>query len=215
MNLEEFRQLKIGDRVICTSRDVPEYAEIGTIHRIENYEASVEFYSSRHKQVYYVYISFEGIERMQPDNQKIVITTDGKTTTAKYFDGKKLLDSAEAKCNPTDTFDFGIGAKLAFDRLTRGAKEEIIKENKPFVVGERVQFKTLDEMVKEFGIIDNHIGTSVTFRKDMSHLCGTYTTVEKVGEYLVSLTDFSANGKTDWLYSTEMIKHIDITGGKK
>lgn len=49
--------------------------------------------------------------------QKIVITTDGKTTTARLFDGKKLVKRAEAKCAPSDTFDFAVGAELAVKRL--------------------------------------------------------------------------------------------------
>lgn len=56
--------------------------------------------------------------------QKIVITTDGKTTTAKLYDGKKIIETAEAKCSPSDKFDFAIGAKLAFERLTDSKTEE-------------------------------------------------------------------------------------------
>jgi hypothetical protein len=56
---------------------------------------------------------FEGIA----ENHKIVITTDGKTTTARLFNGKELIKKAEAKCSPDDTFDFMTGAKLAMERL--------------------------------------------------------------------------------------------------
>lgn len=49
---------------------------------------------------------------------KIVITTDGRITTAKlYRHGEPTLKSV-ATCSPDDTFDFAIGAKLALDRLT-------------------------------------------------------------------------------------------------
>lgn len=51
------------------------------------------------------------------DPKKIVITTDGKTTTAKLFNGKDLVKSAEAKCSSCDAFDFEKGAALAVDRL--------------------------------------------------------------------------------------------------
>lgn len=51
------------------------------------------------------------------ENSKIVITTDGKTTTARLFNGKELIRKAEAKCSPDDEFDFMIGAKLAMERL--------------------------------------------------------------------------------------------------
>ena len=45
--------------------------------------------------------------------RKVGITTDGKTTTAKMYEGKRLLKTAESKCSTEDTFDFAIGAKLA------------------------------------------------------------------------------------------------------
>lgn len=62
--------------------------------------------------------------KMRKD-QKIIITTDGKTTTARMFDGKELIKSAEAKCHPDDEFDFETGAKVAFDRLVE--REEKVK----------------------------------------------------------------------------------------
>lgn len=52
-----------------------------------------------------------------PANQRIVVTADGKTTTARLFTGRTLVKSAEAKCSPSDTFDFETGAALALDRL--------------------------------------------------------------------------------------------------
>lgn len=51
-------------------------------------------------------------------NNKIVITTDGKTTLARLYDGNNVIKSAEAKCSPDDEFDFSTGAKIAFERLT-------------------------------------------------------------------------------------------------
>lgn len=69
------------------------------------------------------------------DLKKIVITTDGKTTTAKWFNGKDLVKSAEAKCSSCDTFDFEVGAALAVDRLL--GREE--KPANPFEVGDYVR----------------------------------------------------------------------------
>lgn len=50
-------------------------------------------------------------------NNKIIITTDGKTTTARLYDGKNVIKTAKAECSPEDDFFFEVGAKLAFDRL--------------------------------------------------------------------------------------------------
>lgn len=49
--------------------------------------------------------------------EKVVITTDGYRTTARLYNGKNLLRTTEAKCNPEDTFDFETGARLVFSRL--------------------------------------------------------------------------------------------------
>jgi hypothetical protein len=73
------------------------------------------------------------------DSRKIVITTDGKTTTARLFDGKELIKRAEAKCSPDDKFDFMVGAKLAMERLT-GKKPQ--KPVNPFKVGDFVKIKS-------------------------------------------------------------------------
>ena len=67
------------------------------------------------------------------ENHKIVITADGKTTTARLFDGKELIRKAEAKCSPDDTFDFMVGAKLAMERL------EEPKPVNPFKAGDYVK----------------------------------------------------------------------------
>ena len=58
---------------------------------------------------------FSGLVASLP---KVVITTDGKTTTAKMYEGKKLLKTADSKCSTGDTFDFAIGAKLALESVT-------------------------------------------------------------------------------------------------
>ena len=51
---------------------------------------------------------------------KIVITSDGTTTLAKLFEGSKVIKSAEAKCAPSDTYSFELGANLAYNRLVFG-----------------------------------------------------------------------------------------------
>ncbi len=59
------------------------------------------------------------------DRLKVIITTDGKTTTAKMYEGKKLLKTAESSCSPEDTFDFAVGAKIAFNRLMKNVEMNI------------------------------------------------------------------------------------------
>jgi hypothetical protein len=56
--------------------------------------------------------------------QKIVITTDGKRTTAVLYDGKKRVNEASAVCSDDDEFNFMAGAKIAFERLTEEKEPE-------------------------------------------------------------------------------------------
>jgi hypothetical protein len=80
-------------------------------------------------------------EMLEPvANDKIVITTDGSTVTAQMYRNGIKSESATAKCNPEDTFDFNVGAKLAFDRLMKKATTIKIE------VGKKYKLKAWDEV---------------------------------------------------------------------
>lgn len=66
--------------------------------------------------------SWYEFELVESCTDKIVITTDGKTTTATKYcaDGNEV--TATAKCAPEDEFDFNIGAELALNRLIEKTK---------------------------------------------------------------------------------------------
>lgn len=66
-------------------------------------------------------------------DEGITITRHGNKVVAKR--GKKV---GVAKCSPDDTFDFAVGAKLAFSRLM-GEPEDKPKPNQEFKVGEYVR----------------------------------------------------------------------------
>ena len=57
--------------------------------------------------------SIAGLARME----SIRITADGDKVIAVLKNGKEIVKRAEAKCSPRDTFDFAIGANLAYMRL--------------------------------------------------------------------------------------------------
>lgn len=85
-------------------------------------------------------------EMLEPvTNSKIVITTDGKETLARLYDGDKVVKSAKAICSDDDEFDFVKGTEIAFNRLT--GKENEIEEEPKFKSGDIV-VKTDD--YKEF-----------------------------------------------------------------
>lgn len=119
-------EIKIGDRFVITGN----HRENGNIIEITGVSKIFRCYQPTTR---YFYKTIAGSE---PDNyfdqdswfagilipyasksQKVVITTDGVTTLARLFDGKQVIRSAEARCAPGDTFDFAVGANLAYDRL--------------------------------------------------------------------------------------------------
>lgn len=106
------------------------------------------------------------------NKKKIVITSDGKETLARLYDGYEVIKSAIAKCSPEDTFDFETGARIAFDRLvgTEPIEEKpkyyngkvVCVDNRynesAYTVGKIYQFKDgefmndIGEMAKIYGV---------------------------------------------------------------
>ena len=74
----------------------------------------------------------------------IVIHRSGNVMTAEHRVNREVIKSAKATCAPSDTFDFGTGAKLAFDRLmNRQNIEEAVKAwNEPAPAPEPPKFYT-------------------------------------------------------------------------
>ena len=90
------------------------------------------------------------------NQDKIVITTDGKTTTATHYDGKHVIRKETARCHPEDKFDFLTGAAIAFDRLT--GREEMKKRDLREYLTPGVFGKT--NRYGEFAVI----GTTMVFK---------------------------------------------------
>lgn len=77
-----------------------------------------------------------------------------------------------------------------------------------FKPGDRVQIKMWEEMEKEFGLdIEYDIKCRNRFTTDMKHLCGTFATVSDIlSEHVVRLTNFTARGETEFIFSDDMLK---------
>lgn len=69
-------------------------------------------------------ISTDMIEKVE-ENQMIITYRDGNKVISNLKINGKIVKTAEAKCCPTDIFDFNVGAKLSLDRLF----EENLKED--------------------------------------------------------------------------------------
>lgn len=100
--------------------------------------------------------------------QRIVITTYGKETLARLYDGDKVVKTATAKCSAEDTFDFETGARIAFDRLVAkyhaGDKVKVIANTCCHYakIGEVVTLKNVCDQRNDEGkttwYIDEHYG---------------------------------------------------------
>lgn len=95
---------------------------------------------------------------------KIVITTDGTTTRAVWYDGRKPIKEVKAVCCKEDTFNFDTGARLAFGKLMQmNTKAEAKKALKPlntriFVLDGDKMFKTGHIYAIKDGKMDTSIG---------------------------------------------------------
>ena len=128
-------KFNVGDKVRCLGKhhniDPDFYPENGTVGEIIR---EVPNDNTQAYKVWWKAGSTSGDDRWWAYNddielvpaasaQKIVITTDGVTTLARLYDGKKVVRNAEAKCSPSDTFDLFAGAQLALDRLKANPAE--------------------------------------------------------------------------------------------
>lgn len=70
----------------------------------------------------------------EPEREPCIVELrfDGMTTTAALKRGGRDVKTAEARCNPTDTYSRAEGARVAVERLfAKKRKEDKSKESKP------------------------------------------------------------------------------------
>ena len=92
------------------------------------------------------------------------------------------------------------------NRVEKLEKEKTQKHE--FKVGDRVQFKSWEEMESEFDTF-SYIDTAIPFLPEMKYLCGTYATIKEITiDGKVVLTDSTSNQGNidDWNYSLDMLK---------
>lgn len=131
---------KVGDRVIVEKSNI-EHAwkcagKTGTIvegplGRTFVWRVLVDGYSAP------IWCDVKCLAEDAKKQDKIVITHDGKTTTATLYRENGSKEVATAKCCPEDTFDFNVGAKLAMERLMKKVEPVPVKKEK-YTVGDRI-----------------------------------------------------------------------------
>lgn len=96
----------------------PHVGDVTTIEEIVEIDDTTFYFLGLHFPRCYICWDERGLEPVK-EEQKIVITTDGKkTTSAVLYNGKQRIKEASSKCAPGDKFDFNVGAAIALERLT-------------------------------------------------------------------------------------------------
>lgn len=163
------KKFKVGDRVVIKDlgvngviRYIEDYCIWGIPYAVELDEKCerahpITVYGLDLKNALWIAES-----NLEPITERIVINRKGNHVIAhNTATGKKGI----AKCNPKDTFDFNIGAKLAFERLM--STKRIVKQDK-YEVGDKV--KIVDKWTNKCfqnssGLMDKYLGTVMTIRK--------------------------------------------------
>lgn len=137
-------EFKIGDRVRAIRND--EYrkleGKIGTVVEVEGFSIGVDFDSeinghacgglARMGHGWYLpdyYLEYIG--RCNEYN-KVIITIEGKVTTATLMKGRVVLGNATARCSPNDRFDPLVGAQIAIQRLAKEFGSKLVVHGSMF-----------------------------------------------------------------------------------
>lgn len=99
----------------------------------------------------YTQRAYEQVFGRPVQDQKIIITTDGRVTKARLYYGKELIKECEAKCSAKDDFDFLTGAEIAFGRIKGEPKEEPTEYHEGqfvIVTGQGIHFFKIGQIVR-------------------------------------------------------------------
>lgn len=177
MKPKEFKNLKVGDKVVIANRKVGRFwnregymdcwlGETMTVFR-EPYKGMEGYYVVKMEEDEQCWTWYpEMVDRLASDNKKtVVIKIDGNTITA--YSGK---DRGMAKCSPDDEFDAYTGCRLALDRLFGKEEKEENKEVKlvkkvrrKAKAGEYVKVIKPNKMSRALGVEKNRVYKSLDF----------------------------------------------------
>lgn len=85
----------------------------------------------------------------ETNNDKIVVTNDGKTTTATLYSNGKKANVGTAICHDDDKFDVYVGAKLALERLEKSKKKPEMSDWEKFV-NNKVNMRVPKKYIRDF-----------------------------------------------------------------
>lgn len=135
-------KFKYGDRVRCVHDDMNEcvVGKIGTVVEVRTGIVGVEFdecirghsMSGRCRQGCGWYLTNKEVELVRNHEFKVLITFQGKNTTAKMLYGERTSIEATARCSDKDIFDPLVGAQIALQRLVEQRGSKFVVNSKMF-----------------------------------------------------------------------------------
>lgn len=130
-------------------------------------------------------------------NNTIVIYQKGNEVIAL---DKRTGKKAVAKCDPRDTFDFNIGAKLAFERLTIEPKPQLLN-TKICILNE------INAHLTKGKIYEIKNGVFRDDKGDIYPLCDPLANIDDLEDYFRSM---GTEGKRTCKYNTFGVKFIEV-----
>lgn len=196
-------KFKVGDRVKANKKSNDRYLVTKAKYNWEGVVTEVRpngFFLAKGSDDIVFTLQDEYFDLITDCTKKIIITSDGKTTTARLVDGKKTVKTAQAVCSDSYTFYFVTVAKIAFERLTAEEKknEPSVKEvHRKAKVGEYIKILTDGLYGNSFTVgkvyeVEGIKGNLARIRKDD----GAYTFGFAPHEYVV-LEGYNPETKPD------------------
>lgn len=215
MNKQEFEKLKPGDKVrIVSKKNGGSWNSAGLMDKwlgkvmtvCARYGSHVKMVEDKDEGPFFTgwhwnpeMIKCKIIERIE-------IMFDGNKTIARRNNREGI-----ARCLPTDTYDPGIGAHIALERLLHGKDAAVSrflpKETKeasekdrdadklPFEIGDRVRLKPYDE-------VSNHISIDAVTWQTLSACEGEIVEIEQapIDRGLTAMVSFPDSGYDPWYF---------------
>lgn len=114
-------KFKVGDKVVAKHGTPYVYTTNGWMGKVTGISVSglltVKDEGNPSANYTYSCLNPECFDLVEEKADKIVITHDGKTTTATLYRADGSKEQATAKCAPEDDFNFRVGAEIAMGRL--------------------------------------------------------------------------------------------------
>lgn len=161
---------------------------------------------------------FELVKETHPE---IHITVKGNETIAVYKNGTEYK-KAVAKCSPEDKFDFGVGAKLALERLGVLPADPVVEVKSLKMVMDGSDYGTVGEPTGYKDVYGKplFVGDVVThFSKETQHDFGETVIVHRRNKFFVMGIEVDCNDKewtidSDWVI-VKVKDHSEMKRGDK